>query len=189
MKTVESKAHVGGELGVRGFVAEIVADVGEPSVVWLEFTDESERLVDGGMHGMGRVTKRVEDEMVQAAQQSFGGFRHGAEIGEVGHGADAEALNGERAMLGGDGNDVRAEEFKGSVERMEFDLGKGTFAGLRFENISEGAAENCESFFRGINGNRGSLFLVEWSNVVEAQDVVGVGVGIQDGVETADILA
>lgn len=188
MQAVEREAHVGGELGVGGFVAEIVANVREPSVLGREFADESEGLVDGRMHGMRSVTKRVEDEMVEIAQKSFGGFRYGAEIREVGDGADAEAVHGERAVLGGNGNDACAEKFKGAIQWMKLNLRKRAFRGLRLKNVREGAAENREGFFRGINRDGGFLLLIERTNVVEAKNVVGVGVSVENGVEAIDIL-
>src|SRR5215469_1379199 len=93
-----------------------MADVSEPRATGREFANEGERLVNRGMHGMRSVAKGVQNEMVEVAEQYLRGVRDGTEVGEIGNGTDTETMNGERAVLSGDGNDARAEEFKVFLE-------------------------------------------------------------------------
>ena len=76
-----------------------------------------------------------------------------------------------------------AEEFDWSVDVIDFDKRNGTDFGFAIENVIEGAAEDIESFSRRENRERGVLAHVERPNVVETENVIGVGVREEDGVE------
>lgn len=142
MKSVVRETHARGELGISGFVPEVVADMSEPGVARGEFAHDGEGLVHGGVHGVGSIAKRVEDEMVEVAEERFGGFWDGAEVGEVSERADTEPVHGERPVLGGNGNDTCAEKVKVSIEDVKFYLRDGAFCRLRLEDVGEGTAEN-----------------------------------------------
>lgn len=142
MKSVIREPYAGRELGIGGFVPEVVADVREPGVARGEFAHDGERLIHSGVHGVGSIAKRVEDEMVEVAEERFGGFRDGAEVGEVSERADTEPVHGERSVLGGDGNNACAEKVEVSIKNVKFYLRDGAFCRLRLEDVGEGTAEN-----------------------------------------------
>ncbi len=127
------EANVGGKAGISFFVSEIVADVSEPGVAGFEFLDEGEGLSDARVHGMRGVAEGVEDEVVEIVEEGFGGVREGAEVGEIGEAAEAEAEDGSRAVVGGDGDDLVPEELEGAIkgiDGMEFDLGREDTEGV-----------------------------------------------------------
>lgn len=185
-QAIISEVDVFGKQGVGGFVAQVVANMRKPGMARGEFANQREGLSDGRMHGMRSVAQSVEDQMVEAAQKVFGGLRHGVEVGEISDGANAEAVDGDGAMLGGNRNYMRAKKFECAIDGVEFDLGNGTLDGWWRENVSESAAENRERVFGGENRDCGVLLQVEWANIVEAENVVGVRVRVKDGVEMID---
>src|SRR5579872_455395 len=103
------------------------------------------------MHGMRSVAQRVENQMVEAAQKVFRGLRHRIEIGEIGNGADAEAIHGDGAVTRGEGNDLRAEKFECAIDGVEFNLWQEAFERCGRENVCESAAENRERVFGSEN--------------------------------------
>src|SRR4051794_4357733 len=56
------------------------------------------------------------------------------------------------------------------------------FEFARVEGIGKDAADVFESVRRGVKGN-GALTVVEGANVVEAENMVGMAVGVNDSVE------
>jgi hypothetical protein len=55
------------------------------------------------------------------------------------------------------------------------------------EDVSEGAADYAKCFFVAVDGERGLLADVERTDVVETENVVGVAVGEEDGVEAVEV--
>jgi hypothetical protein len=87
-------------------------------------------------------------------------------------------------VVEGDGGDLLAEEFEGfAVEDVNGEAGDGVFPVAIGEDVFEDAADDDEGGLGGVNGDGAALAVVEGAEVVEAEDVVGVGVGIEDGVE------
>ena len=78
------------------------------------------------------------------------------------------------------------EKLEGASKDVQGNAGDGAERGLFIENVGKGAAQRSESFFVAVNGERGFLADVERPNVVETQDVVGMAVGEQDGVEAVE---
>lgn len=136
------------------------------------------------MHGVRCVTERVENQMFEAMQEFFGRVRDGAEVGQIGGGADSEAEDSQGPMLDGYRRDARAEKIEWPVDRVEVNLRNRTLRRLRLEYIGESSAENRDRFLRSVYRDRGSLLLIEGANVVESENVIGVRVCVEDGVET-----
>src|SRR5260370_40969077 len=55
------------------------------------------------------------------------------------------------------------------------------------ENIFEDAADCGERSGESVNGDRGSLVIVEGADVIEAEDMIGVAVGIDDSIEPGNL--
>ena len=62
-------------------------------------------------------------------------------------------------------------------------------AGLAAEDIGKRAAQNRQGLGRGVDRQRGFLPHVVRADIVEAQNVIGMGVGVDDGVEAVQFFA
>ncbi len=168
-------------------MANVVAEVGEIRRFGFEAFDDGEGLVDGGVGGVGFVTEGVEEEDVEVAELVHGFFGDLVVIGEVGDLADAITEYDHGAVIEGDGGDLLAEEFEGfAVEDVGGEAGDGIFFAGVGEDVFEDAADDGEGGFGAVYGDEAALAKVEGADVVEAEDVVGGGVGEEDGVEGAD---
>src|SRR5262249_25850147 len=69
LKSIVSQLNIGLSLPTETFVrfrvSQVVRDVREPGAFWFELGDEIERLLDGLVHGMGRIAQGVEHQVVQ----------------------------------------------------------------------------------------------------------------------------
>src|SRR5215470_3500938 len=70
-----------------------------------------------------------------------------------------------------------------TVDQIDFDERHGTEFGLAVKNVGESAAQNLKSLFARKYGECCSLPHIERSNVVKPEDVVGVSVSKEDGIE------
>ena len=81
----------------------------------------------------------------------------------------------------------QAEDLERSlVDQIHIELRDAGLACAAVERVLENALDDGEGGARNVNGNRGLLVIVEGANVVEAEDVVGVTVRVDDGVEAVD---
>ena len=86
-----------------------------------------------------------------------------------------------------------AEEFdraaRGVAEYVDFDAGACGVAHLGAEGVAEDAAEGSSGLLIGVEGDivRGSEG--EGAEVIHSEDVVGVRVGVENGVDAGDALA
>ena len=179
-------AVVRGEFGIGGGVRNIVTHVGEPRALRAQFFDELEGLLDGGVHGVGGVAEGVEDEVVEILQEILGGIRDDAEVGEIRGAAEAEAEHAHIAVRGGNGSDAQAVKGEGAINAVQRETGDGAEGGAGIENVREGALQGVECFLRGVDRERSLLLEIEGADVVEAEDVIGVAVGEENGVETLE---
>ncbi len=132
--------------------------------------------------------KRVEHQVVHTAKQCLRFPRHAAEIRQVGHAADAKAKHLHVAVLGRHRRPPHAQQLERPVDHVRADQRNGTECRLAVEHIGECAPQNLESFSGGINRHSRTLAHVEGPDIVESQDVIGVGVRKDDGVEAVELL-
>ena len=168
------------------FVAQVVADVREPGMIGLEFFDERERLLDIRVHGMGHEAKCVEDEMVEPVQERLRRFWNGTEVSKISSVSKAKTENLAGPMLRGNRNDPQAEELERALDRVKGYAGQGTIRRFVVEDVSERPLQDVQSSLRAIHGNRGSLFQIVRPDIIEAEDVVRVRMGIENRVEPID---
>jgi len=77
----------------------------------------------------------------------------------------------------------------GGVEAVKVDLGAGGVAVFLAEGVGEDALDGAGGGVVGVDGEVAFNAEAEGAEVVEAHDVVGVAVGVEDGVDAADVLA
>ena len=85
-----------------------------------------------------------------------------------------------------DGDKLDAHQFERGVHDVQVDTWDGALRRCSIKDVGEGAANHAKGFFRAVDRERRFLADVERANVVEAEDVVGVAVGEQDGVEAIE---
>ena len=72
---------------------------------------------------------------------------------------------------------------------MERDAGAGGVAIVRAEGVVEDALDGAGGGVVGVEGEAAGEMEAERAQVVHAEDVVGVAVGVEDGVDAAEVLA
>ena len=94
---------------------------------------------------------------------------------------------GVEAVEDGDGRDGEAAHVETcAVQLLERELGDVGAALLGVEGVGEAAVDGGECGLGAVDGDGVFAFELEGANVVEAHHVVGVGVGVENGVEAAD---
>ena len=87
-----------------------------------------------------------------------------------------------------DGNrlEAEAEDFEGrAIDEVHVELRDVGAAVFHFEGVGENAMDGGEGIGSGVDGD-GALPVVEGTHVVQTEDVIGVAVGVEDGVEPFD---
>ena len=145
------------------------------------------------MAGVGLVTEGVEDEDVEVLEERDALGRDIGHVGEVGGGAEAVAGDGVAAVGDGDVLEGHAEECcrgtGGGVDAVDDDAGGGGVAVYLAEGVLEDALDDFGGGVVGEEGQAVGLAEGEGAEGVHAEDVVGVAVGVQDGVDVIDALA
>jgi len=73
-----------------------------------------------------------------------------------------------------------------TVDAVQLDARNRAQRGPAVKNIRKRPPNDLERFFRAVHRQRRSLPNIKWTNIVEAQDVIRVAVGQQNGVETIE---
>src|SRR5205085_6612254 len=130
------------------------------------------------------VAQRVEDEFVEPFEQRHRRIRKGAEIGEIGGASEAKTQHFDIAVQQGDGNKWDAKQFEGALaDDIQDDAGHGAQRGLVVEDIGKDAPDDSKGVLIAVNRNGRALVNVVRPNIIEPENVVGVAVGEQNGVE------
>ena len=119
------------------------------------------------------------------------GCWNGSAIGQVGGtglaiAVDSEASGGDGAVGNGKGDKGHRSEGKGSGDGMRFGANVGGAPFFDVEGVVEGFFQPRESKWIGIDGYAVSVFYGVGSKIIEAGDMIGVAVGVQDGIEPRD---
>ena len=165
--------------------------VGEEGAARFELLDEGDGFGEVGVAGVRLAAEGVENEDVEALEERDGLRWEVAHVREVGGGAETIAGDGLAAMDDGDALKVGSEEVGngtgGAGDFVDGDAGAGRVAVLGAEGVAEDAAQGGGGGSIGVEGDLGAE--AERAEVIHAEDVVGVVVGVEDGVDTAEALA
>ena len=144
----------------------------------------------GGVSGVRLVAQGIEEEHVEAAEHGEGGFRDIAMVRQVGRAAEAKAVDHLAAVQDGHGLKLHAEEIEGgTVHDAGFQLGDVRFFPAAVEDVLEAALDGGHGFGRGEDGDLSLLPVVEGAHVVEAHQMVGVGVREEHRIQVSDARA
>ena len=116
-----------------------------------------------------------------------------AHVGEVGRAAEAVAGDLLTSVGDGDALEAGSEEVNasagGGIDAMDLDARAGGVAVLPCGRCTRRCVRSAAGLFVGVDGKVVLTVKAERAQVVEAHDVVGVPVGVEDGIDVADILA
>ena len=193
MEAVVGEADVWWEGGFGGGVVEVVAHVGEEGTTGLELFDVGDGFFEMRVAEVRVAAECVEDEDVEVLEEREAIVGDVAHVGEIGGGAKAVAGDLLAAVGDGDAAEAGPEEIDAcagrGVETMDFDTGAGGIAVFGSKGISEDAFDGAGGGVVGVDGKVTFDVEAERAEVVESHDMVGVGVGVEDSVDTADALA
>ena len=192
LQAVVGETDVRWQDGFGGGVVEVVAHVGEEGAARLELFDEGDGFFEVRVAGVRLAAQRVEDEDVEVLEQRNALVGDVAHVGEVGGGAEAVAGDLLAAVGDGDAPEAGAEEIDAragrGVDAVNLDAGAGGVAVFLAEGVVEDALDVAGGGVVGVDGQVALGVEAERAEVVEAEDVVGVAVGVEDGVDAADVL-
>src|SRR5580700_3931824 len=111
-------------------------------------------------------------------------------VSEISRAAKTEAINFRFTVNDRDRLKARAKQIERTLDGAEFHLGKSAEFVVCIKNIAEHIAQKFRRLGPGIKRKFiGLMAVAQWPEIVEAEDVVGVGVGIEDRVDVANLLA
>jgi hypothetical protein len=142
---------------------------------------------------VGLAAEGVEDEDVEVLEE---GEALGGDVGHVGEvGGGAEAVAGDGVAAVGDGyaeeRDAEEGDFVAGFgrEAVELYAGAGGVAVDLAEGVLKDALNGVGGGVVGEEGEAGWIAEGEGAKVVHAEDVVGMAVGVEDGVDGAEVFA
>jgi hypothetical protein len=85
------------------------------------------------------------------------------------------------------GDDLLAKEAEGALDGLGAEFGAEHLGAVFFEDIAEGLTKAAHRLVRAKAGDDPSLKAVIDPKLVNAVDVVGVRVGVEDGIDAGDL--
>ena len=179
----------GGDFGV----GDIVAEMGEPSFLGLDFFGEGEGFGEAHVGGVRLVAQGIDDQMADAVDLFNGEVWDDFAVAEVSdeglmilgekvtEDVGAAVFDGERGDGGGADLEGTGDDFWGGSDVTW----PAIFA---IEGEFENALEIGHGFWGGVDGEIFAA-VAEGAEVIEAHDVIGMGVGEDHGVEAAEAFA
>ena len=168
-----------------------MGQVGQPGLASQNILGNLDGLGNGEVGGVRVFAQPVDDEDGNVANEIADGGWHGGAVGQVGDLGFSMKINTKSG--GGDGA-VR----DGKWDKGERAQGEGSSDGVRFRANVSGATVFevegvIESFFEageskgiGIDGDAVSVFNGVRAEIIKAGDMIGVAVGVEDGIETGN---
>ena len=172
---------------------EFVPDVSEEGSAGFEEFDKCDGFSEVRVAWVGIATEGVEDEDVEVLEEGNAFGWDVAHVSKIGGGAEAVSGDLLAAVGNRDPSEAGSEEVNAcsgsGVEAVEFDAGACRVAVGGVEGIVENALDRGSGGFVGVEGERLGILEREWAEIVHAEDVVGVGVRVENGVEAGDMFA
>src|SRR5579864_8028109 len=111
-------------------------------------------------------------------------------VGEVSGRAKAESINLSVAVDEGNRLELCSKQLQRALERMHLDLRQAAEFIVRIKNVAEHVADEFSRIRMRIKRQPiGLVTKTYWTKIVDAQDMVGVGMSVKDGVKRANIFA
>src|SRR5579871_1124083 len=172
---------------------EAVREVGEQSLLRLQFGDHIERLVESEVSGVRIVAHGVQNQQVQIVELGHRVGRDEIDVGNIGGAAtgsgimEAKGLHRELAVHNGERSHSQPAQLKLRLQLMQRDARLAAASLCLDEDITIDAANIVEVLRRAIDRDFAVGQVVEAAQVVHAQNMVGMGMGNQHGVHAAKV--
>ena len=174
-------------------MVEVVAHVGEEGTAWLELFDVGDGLLKMRMAEVRIAAEGVEDENVEVLKEGDALVGNVAHVGEVGGAAEAIASDLLTAVCDGNALEACAEDVEAcagrEVNAVKLHAGAGGIAIFGAEGVFEDAFEGLRGRVVGVDREVALDVKAEGAEVVEAHDVISVTMGVEDGIDAADVFA
>src|SRR3954447_785984 len=169
-------------------VVDLVVHVGEIAPRRPDAVDPAQGHLEVGVARVRAVAERVDDPDVEALEAVQRLVREAVGVGRVGEAADAEAPALAAAVLLAEGDDLDVADPERALDRGGVDLGapEAGLAGTALEGVGEARGNALEDRRVREGRDRRHDDVVDLAQVVDAVDVVGVGVGVEERVDGAD---
>ena len=187
-QAVIGEADVGRQGRFYFGVQDLVRHVGKPGAARSYFIDPGGGLLDVGVAGVGAFAKGVDDDDLDALEQREAGVGDGVHVGEIGGVADAISSGFHGAVKQGNALKFCSEDLDGvcAVEPVQLDAGAEFVLRVFGKGVGEDGFEDLRGGVVGIEGNFLCALEAERAKVVHAENMVGVGVGVEHGVDVVD---
>src|SRR6266852_1109371 len=164
--------------------------MGEKCALWFHLFHDLQRLLDSRMRGVRLVTQRVQKQDIEVSQLLQRFRRDLAVVGQVGGRSETETKNRSIAVDHRQRLEARSEQFDGAGDRMKFDLRQSSKFVFGLKDVTEHFAQEFARLRRGIKWQPARYVLIrERAQVVDSENVVGMGVGVEHGIELCDLFA
>src|SRR5882762_2691367 len=132
---------------------------------------------------MRNITESVQDQFVETLQERHRGVRNVAEVGEIGGTSEPEAEDFHLAVQQRHGNKRDAEKLERAMDGVQRNARHGAERWFVIEYVCKHAPDDIKRFFVAVDRQRRALTDIERANVIKTEDVVGMAMREQNGVE------
>ena len=173
-------------------VVHFVRHMSEKGAARLETIDPHEGLIDAGMAWVRRFAQRVDDDDVEVSKQGQARFWDRVHVGEVGGVAEAEA--GDFLLAVKQGNALEGDSVNDdglvSFDAVHLHASACGVFGFGGEGVVEDFFDDARAGVIGVEGHVAvGVVEGERAQIVEAEDVIGVRMRIEDRIDVADVFA
>ena len=168
-----------------------MGEVSEPGLACLDILGDLDGLGDGEVGGVGFLAKSVDNQNGDLTDKIADGAGNGSTIGQVGDTGltmviHPEAGCGDGAMRNGKWGKGQRADGEGTGDGMRLGANVGGASLPDVEGVVERFFEPGKGEWIGVDRDAVSIFHGVRSEIIEAGNVVGMAVGVQDGIEPGD---
>lgn len=163
-------------------VFQLVRNVSQEGAAGFDFCDLLDRLLQAEVRRMRFVTERVQHQATDLLNPAESAFRKETRVGDVSEVPYLEAEYFQVPVKNGQRFHPDIVQIKRSFDEAGFHP-RRPIIGSFIEDVRERLSYVLESFGVSVNGNRTFLKVIEWPDVVQAQDVIGVPVRIEYAIQ------
>ena len=163
-------------------MAQVVRDVREPRLLCANAPRPFERLLNGGVAGVGRAPQRRNRQHLNAFEQGKAGLRNCAHVGHVSCVANAITRDRLVAVKQRNAHEVDAVHQVVLGKRNELHARTRRISGGRRKCVGKGSLKNCGHFSIGIEWNRSAPLCgnkAQRAQIVHPQNMIGVPVSVE----------
>lgn len=171
------------------FESDFMGKVCKNRPLGVQFFDDFLCAFDIEVGVVGCIAQRINDEKIQASEHSHGWLGNVTDIGKVSQAADTVPGGIDMAMDEGNRHDVEAEQLKFSGNYVGVKEWSISFTFQSLKNIGKTGGDYSIGLFIGKTRDEPFMDKVEAAQIINAMDVIGMGVCEQYRVYVRNVLA